>query len=206
MVWGTKFITKKIGVILINLFLALATTCFFFSCTPKKGDSCQFNANVYGDRITHQTLPVNLFVNTEVPAEMYEIMKESVKEINRDREYIRLYQSDVAGGEKQRNFTNEVYFVTNWEEDRKQEQARTHAWWRGDSIEETDILINVRTYDWNNGSYNFKTLMTHEFLHALGMMHQESDSSGVMYPYLSQYQVRGMTEREYKNLECAYGK
>lgn len=189
-----------------NLFLLLGL-CSLFSCAPKSVDDCEFSTTVYGKRIQHAQLPLVLYVSQDVPQEFFEIMQESATEINRHKSYIVLYRGDIVAGTRQRNFTNEVYFVNSWEDDRKVEQGRTHVWWTINSgISETDVLINVDDFDWKLGGFNFKTLITHEFLHALGMKHQNDDNDGIMYPYLAQYQSRGMTEREYKNLECAYGK
>lgn len=190
---------------MFNLIL-LAGLCLLSACAPKAADDCQFVQNVYGQKIVHKTLPVILYVSTDVPQEFFEIMQSSVAEINRDRTYITLFRGDVIGGARQRNLTNEVYFENNWPDDRKYEQAVTHSWWAGEHIGEVDVAFNTDDFNPVFGNINLKTLATHEFLHALGMRHQKDDENGIMYPELGYYQVRGMTEREYKNLECAYEK
>lgn len=190
---------------MVNLIL-LAGLCLLSACAPKAADDCQFVQNVYGQKIVHKTLPVILYVSTDVPQEFFEIMQSSVAEINRDRTYITLFRGDVIGGARQRNLGNEVYFKDNWDDDRKSEQGVTHVWWNGNHIGEVDIAFNTDDFDFSSGTLSFRTLAMHEFLHALGMKHQKDDIHGILYPELPYYEVRGMTEREYKNLECAYEK
>lgn len=189
-----------------KLFL-LSGLCFLFSCAPKPADDCQFTLDVYGKKIKHKKIPVVLYVSVDVPHEYFEIMQESVAEINKNRELLVLYRGDVVAGPRQRNLANEVYFNSNWEDDRKSEQGRTNIWWTMNSgIQETDVLFNSDDFNFAEGKVSFKTLATHEFLHVLGLKHQEDDKHGIMYPYLPYYEQRGVTDREYKNLECVYGK
>lgn len=187
---------------MINI-LFLTLVCFFAGCAPKLVDSCQFSVNVYGQIIKHKNLPLEIHYPVDLPHDFYLSLQESVAEINRDRKYIELIPATT---DRTRNFTSEFYLSSEWEDDRKFEQGKTSVWWSDSYIREADVAINLDDYNYRADGFSAKTLFTHELLHALGMAHQKDDSAGIMYPYLAINQTRGMTEREYKNLECAYGK
>lgn len=187
---------------MINLFLLLGL-CFFTSCAPKAVESCQFSVNVYGQIIKHKNLPLEIHYPVDLPSDFYISLQESVAEINRDRKYVVL---TPATTNRTRNFTSEFYLSSEWDDGRTSEQGKTSVWWSGGYINEADVAINLDDFNYDNDGFSARTLFTHELLHALGMIHQKDDSAGIMYPYLNANQNRGMTEREYKNLECAYGK
>lgn len=81
----------------------------------------------------------------------------------------------------------------------KDEQARTSISFRGDFIYEADILIDAsesfyfedRALDPSQGLIQFKSLLIHEFGHALGLGHVDDPSVGsVMYPKLQFGEMR----------------
>ena len=177
---------------------------FLAGCSPKAVDSCQFKTTIYGETVKHKSLPVVIYVDESFPSDYYDELTSAVKEINRDRLYIVIYTATTG---KTYNYINEIILQKSWPDNNKQTQGITSLWYGSSGrIQETDIQVNVDDYEYSSGIYSFKTLILHELLHGLGMIHQEDDSNGILYPYLAARQVRGMTEREYKNLECAYGK
>lgn len=177
---------------------------FFVGCAPKGVNSCQFNTTIYGQVVKHKNLPLVIYIDYDFPSDFYQDLMDSVREINRDREYIQILKHDTS---KSRNFTNELYLKSDWADDEREKQGVTNIWHiASGAIQESDVIINVDDYDYRNSGYSFRTLVTHELLHALGLQHQTDDPDGILYPYLGQYKSRSVTEREYKNLECAYGK
>lgn len=188
---------------MFNLIL-LAGLCLLSACAPKSAEDCQFSKNIYGKIRKHETLPLTLYVSPEFPEDYTQQLMEAAAEINRDRTYVQIYKSYLGHS---KNYVNEIYLSYMRDEISENELAVTFVWWSAvGNIKETDIVINSQNYNFREDGHNFKRLMIHELLHALGMLHQEDDPVGIMYPYTFQFANQGMTEREYKNLECAYGK
>lgn len=183
--------------------ILLTGLCLLSACAPKAGDDCNFRKNVYGKTLKHDTLPVELFIASDFPTDYTESLQEAVKEINRNREYLKI---SVGSFSKTKNEKNEIYLVSPWTEFAPSYLALTRGWWDNGSIAENDMMINVDTFNFRSDGRNFRSLMVHELLHVLGMKHDDSDPESIMYPYTLVSQREYMTEKEYKNLECAYGK
>lgn len=191
------------GKCLFNLFL-LSGLCLLFGCAPEIGADCQFRTTIYGNLIKQDTLPLKLYVSPSFPTDYMQGLESAAAEINRDREYIQIGKIPT---ENSRNYVNEIYLVDSWKRESPSELAITTVSWNATgSILETDLLINSQYYNFREDGHSFRRLMVHELLHALGMKHQNDDMWGIMYPYTIANIDQKMTEREYKNLECAYGK
>ena len=183
--------------------ILLTGLCVLSACAPKTGGECNFRKTVYGKTLKHDTIPVELFIAKDFPADYTEHLLEAVKEINRDREYLKISTGSFS---KTKNGYNEIFLVNPWVQHERSFLAVTRAWWSVNSIVENDMLVNVQDFNYRSDGKSFKSLMVHELLHVLGMKHDDSDPESIMYPYTLVSQREYMTEKEYKNLECAYGK
>ena len=215
---------KRILSILSLLGLAMVMS----SCQPKAQDDCGFVQNVYGQRISWKTkLPLSLIIHSSVPVELRPAIYRAAQtwqnkigakvfEISED--------SSALSGSPGRDKKNGIYFLGEWESDRKSEQGRTNVLWAGDEIQEADIRINAANfsyYDQNPkaliGSYglvtaqrntadgySFEALVLHEMGHFLGLKHRE-DQGTVMATHLAAYMNRiQLSVTDENSITCGY--
>jgi len=106
-----------------------------------------------------------------------------------------------------------IYWQTDWEADRKSEQARTTVVWSGTTIRDADIKINAKDFifSYKDEDFDYKkvdliSLAVHEIGHALGFAHATTRKS-VIYPLLS----KGYDRRDIEHISdlqsygCEYG-
>ncbi len=198
------------------------------ACSPKPQQDCGFMQNVYGQRISwQQKLPVALSISVNVPTELksaiYRAAMTWEKKIGQkafDLIEENLQSSTAPGRDKK----NGIYFLKNWESDKKSEQGRTSVYWAGDEIQEADIRINNADFSYYNenpqvlvqaanssktdqkssAGYSFEALMLHEMGHFLGLKHHEADGS-VMATYLLAFMNRNeLANVDSENVQCEY--
>ena len=178
------------------------------SCAPKKSEDCGFVQNVYGQRISWKSSsPIQFYISNSVPAELKPAIHRAAAswEQTLGRKVFEVIeenssQTSTPGRDKK----NGIYFLGQWESDRKSEQGRTSVYWAGDEIQEADIRINSADfsyYDQNqsqlvkaasnksSAGYNFEALVLHELGHFLGLKHRE-DGGTVMAKELGAYANR----------------
>ena len=110
-----------------------------------------------------------------------------------------------------RDKKNGIYFLNNWESDKKSEQGRTSVYWAGDEIQEADIRINGQNYQFyvTNSSLtqqavSIEALLLHEFGHVIGLRHNDASPS-VMATYLKANQDRTQLQAaDITSLQCEY--
>lgn len=211
-----------------NLFYLISTVGllgFVSSCKPKDQSDCGFVQNVYGQRISWKSkLPVAISISASVPAELKSAIyraastwenKLGQKAFAFNEE--NLQQSSLPGRDKK----NGIYFLQNWESDKKSEQGRTSVYWAGDEIQEADIRINAQDFAYynedqkslvrlginsqsTNAGYSFEALILHEMGHFLGLKHRE-DSGSVMATYLAAFSDRNTPANvDTNNVQCEY--
>lgn len=207
-------------------FMILAAG-YLSSCAPKAQNDCGFVQNIYGQRISwksqgtikliiHNSIPVELRAGiTRAAATWERQIGRKVFEISED--------STLLSGAPSRDHKNGIYFLSEWESDRKSEQGRTSVYWAGDQIQEADIRINAADfsyYDLNPqqliGSYNlkksgqssrdgysFEALILHEMGHMLGLKHR--DGSTVMATHLAAFSDRTqLASIDQQSIQCEY--
>lgn len=211
-----KFIIRFI------MFVLLGATVT--SCAPKKSQDCGFVQNVYGQRISWKTTsPIQLYVSSNVPAELKPAIHRAAAswEHSLGRKVFEVIEENSSTSELPgRDKKNGIYFLSQWESDRKSEQGRTSVYWAGDEIQEADIRINSADfiyYDQNpkqlvrtttsgqaSAGYNFEALVLHELGHFLGLKHRENGGT-VMAKELAAYTDRvALASVDVSSVQCEY--
>lgn len=219
----------------IHIFYFISLTGFLgslSSCAPKEQSDCGFVQNVYGQRISwKQKRPVAVEISATVPADLksaiYRAAASWEKKAGRKVFEIteeNLQQLDADNSVPRRDKKNGIYFLSNWESDKKSEQGRTSVYWAGDEIQEADIRINAADFAYYNensqvltrgtgttsssqkssAGYSFEALILHEMGHFLGLKHRE-DQGSVMATYLSANTNRTqVADVDSQNVQCEY--
>lgn len=177
-------------------------------------DGCNFVQNGQGVRVSWKSsTPFHLIITANVPTEWDEpitraaatwnsMKRMNLIEVHRDNSY-----PNAPGGDG----TNGIYWMTEWEADKKAEQARTAVKWDISKIKEVDIRINAKNFRFfktgdadTAGKINIESLMLHELGHGLGLKHIENATS-TMQPYLAPGVSRNVPgEIDTNSLNCEY--
>ena len=212
----------------VVIILILASMQIFLSgCAPKKSEDCGFVQNVYGQRISwKQNLPIQLVISSTVYADLKPAIYRAAATWERQvgRKVFELIEESSGSVKPSRDKKNAIYFLSEWESDRKSEQGRTSVYWAGDEIQEADIRINVADFTFydqdpkqlvrvqnnnlnmksDNMGYNFEALILHELGHFLGLKHRE-DGGTVMATYLSANTDRvNVAQVDVESVQCEY--
>lgn len=205
------------------------------ACSPKPANDCGFVQNVYGQRISwKQKLPVAFEISNSVPEDLksaiYRAAATWEKKIGQKAFDLTEENLQFTAGQNSkksmpgRDKKNGIYFLNNWESDKKSEQGRTSVYWAGDEIQEADIRINAADFSYYNENpkqfintasrssevqknptgYSFEALVLHEMGHFLGLKHGEENGS-VMAMYLSAFANRTEpADVDTENVQCEY--
>ena len=200
------------------------------SCAPKQQTDCGFVQNVYGQRISWKKKnPIEVVLSSAIPADLKSAIYRAAATWERKAgrkvfELIEenLQQVDAKNSVPSRDKKNGIYFLSNWESDKKSEQGRTSVYWAGDEIQEADIRINAADFAYynensqvlirgvgnnspkNSAGYSFEALILHEMGHFLGLKHRE-DGGSVMATYLASNTNRTeLSGVDAANVQCEY--
>lgn len=211
------------------LFIFVVFEIFLSGCAPKQSEDCGFVQNVYGQRISWKSnLPIKLVINQSIPVVLRPAVYRAAAtwEKNIGRKAFEISEETNGSAKPARDRKNGIYFLTEWESDRKSEQGRTSVYWAGDEIQEADIRINGLDFSYydqdpkqlvkslnssrpelastDNVGYNFEALLLHEMGHLLGLKHRE-DGGTVMATYLSAYTDRtSLASVDSQSVQCEY--
>lgn len=209
--------------IIIRFIMFVLLGAAVTSCAPKKSEDCGFVQNVYGQRISWKTTaPIQLYIGTSVPAELKPAIYRAAAtwEQSTGRKVFEVIEENSSQSSSPgRDKKNGIYFLSQWESDRKSEQGRTSVYWAGDEIQEADIRINSQDFSYydqnrtqqvkavsNNTSagYNFEALVLHELGHFLGLKHRENGGT-VMAKELGAYTDRiKLSSNDVESVQCEY--
>lgn len=212
--------------LLFYLVLA-AVLAVISSCSPKPQNDCGFVQNIYGQRISWKTkAAVKLQIHSSVPNELKPAVYRAAATWERQVGHKVFEISEDSSGlasSPSRDKKNAIYFLSNWESDRKSEQGRTSVYWAGDQIQEADIRINAYDfsyYDQNpqllvgsyglaksgqsaRDGYSFEALILHEMGHFLGLKHREGQT--VMATHLASFTDRvQLAASDQASVSCEY--
>lgn len=209
----------------------------FSSCAPKETPDCGFVQNVYGQRISWKNnMPIEFVITAGVPQELRSTVYRAAAtwQKNLGRKVFEIteesLQDSLVSSQPSRDRKNAIYFLRNWESDKKSEQGRTSVYWAGDEIQEADIKVNSQDFSYYNENiqqvvparlgdgqlrnnqidskkataFSFEALVLHEMGHFLGLKHID-DGHSVMGTYLSAYTNRTELSADDKgNVQCEY--
>lgn len=210
--------------ILLRLFILLSLGVTLNACAPKKSDDCGFVQNVYGQRISWKTsAAIPLYINQSIPlslrAAIYRAAASWEQSLGR-KVFEVIEENSAQNSAPGRDKKNGIYFLSQWESDRKSEQGRTSVYWAGDEIQEADIRINSKDFAYydqdryqlvrtatnsTSAGYNFEALILHELGHFLGLKHRDGSGGTVMAKELAAYTNRvSLAQVDVNSVQCEY--
>lgn len=217
-----SFFTMKASFVLLicSFFLSSCLDGLFIPSEP----DCNFS-QYKGQRKAWDNLPINLFMDNSVNDLQRNSVIEAVEAIH--TQYKRAVFNVVFGvtpsEEWQNNWVkrgklavdgkSSIYWIsTGWPRMHASKQAITRTRSIGNSLKETDIVINSSAYDFflatpRPTGVDLKSLYIHELLHSVGLKHIKKDSASVMNPNLAfgaQPQRRRLSVVDKESLRCEY--
>lgn len=198
------------------LSLVASVTLFTQACSRKKPSpetSCNFVMNSDEQRVSWSfRTPVNMYVHNSVPQNLLPAIEAAAKEWNTrlNKEVIRIVGWTNATTEARQDGSSIIYYLTTWESERAREQARTTIYWIGDMIQEADMKVNAKDYEFTtadspeSGKIDFQSLMTHEFGHVLGLAHIEAAPSVMAKSLPYSYLRRTLSATDLDSVHCEY--
>ena len=175
--------TLKVCIIILSVFI-----CGCLNMKRSNQGSNTLIENVYGEAISWREFPVKFKFHNNFPEDKKSVAIEEVNKFNTlvgfqaiilDTRLSQTVQFKDKDGENVISWNNskEVNFDSA-------EQAKTSAFWMGNTLIESDMKFNL---DYSSTNLDFATLFRHELAHAMGMKHQ---GEGLMNPYLPYGTVR----------------
>lgn len=209
------------GVIATGLIALVA------ACSQKKtelvGDSCGFNQNVYGQRVSWKdAVPIKIYIHKSFPSEFVPALERAMAswEQAAGRPLFKIAGTGVETNGSQDGL-NVLSMESTWDPNKTSEQARTTVYWIGDTIKEADIKVNasknakgVSYFSYYvgeptgdnepNKNIHMESLLLHELGHFLGLKHKDQEPS-VMATYLAGQTDRSqLFSQDSSDLSCEY--
>jgi predicted Zn-dependent protease len=187
---------------------------------------CNFVQNSQGQRVSWGSQrPIPIYIHESVPIQYHAAIVRAIANWERSVGEPLFSVIGVKSGDvpTKRDDTNVIYWMPSWQEEKANEQARTTIYWVGDEIQEADIYVNHKNFEFFAGEtsrclsstdtsacsipsrqVDFESLLIHEFGHVLGLQHNDALPS-VMATYLRPEQTRRKIEAEdIGSLRCEY--
>ncbi|MBX9767453.1 MAG: matrixin family metalloprotease [Bdellovibrionales bacterium] len=214
-----SFVMSVIATVLLGFGLVACGT----KLEPE--EPCNFVQNSQGQRVSWKgARPIPLYIHESVPPEYHSAIVRAMAnwETSVGEPLFRIVGFKTGEVAPKRDDTNVIYWMNSWQEDRANEQARTTIYWVGDEIQEADVYVNDKNFEFFSGDMarcvssnttscnipsrqvDFESLLVHEFGHVLGLQHNDAHPS-VMATYLRPEQTRRKIESEdVGSLKCEY--
>lgn len=185
------------------------------ACQPKLTPEadCNFVMSSQIQRVSWKgKFPVKLYISPDVPTELRESIRIAASQWNYklNKEALVIYESDNIPLDANKDGINAIYWEKTWDTGKPEEQARTTILWKGDTINEADVLVNAKDHQFSAfgklepHKVDFTSLMVHELGHVLGLQHVAGEPS-VMQARLADSTERIVpTETDVNSLKCEY--
>lgn len=194
----------------------LVAALFIQACgrDVKPEPSCNFVQNSKLQRVSWRGRVAKFYIHISVPQEYHAQIREAAQVWNSElgKEVISIESIVNGGSAPKQDGYNIIYWMNEWEENKRSEQARTTIYWSGSKIYEADIKINAKDHNFSvaanavGGKVDFYSLMVHEFGHVLGLTHIHENKPSVMHAFLANGNTRrSLTETDLSSLRCEYG-
>lgn len=205
----------------LAVFLVGALAVLVSACAPKveqieAQESCGFQQNVYGQRLTWPSgSSVGFHVHSSVPSQYFPAIEKAMQTWNaalgRRLFFVAGYNSSLSTVAARRDGVNLISLQSAWAGP-SQQQAQTTTSWRGKDLVEADVVINGRDFSYfvdggaSQGRVHMESLLLHELGHALGLSHFSGERQQVMFPDLDSGTTRNqLSKAEVQSLQCGYG-
>ena len=178
-------------------------------------DSCGFVQNSYGQRVSWKgQTPVSLQIHPSVPTEFDPAILEAASTwedaAGQKLFHIQRVYNTPTSQEPQKDAGNFIYALLEWDQSLSSQQAVTNIYWRQSQINEADIKINLKNYDYalsdqsSPHQIHLKSLLVHELGHFLGLKHQTTVPSVMWTVLLTGVNRSALTEADKASLRCGY--
>ncbi len=175
-------------------------------------DSCNFVQNSEGQRVSWGAgSSVSFYVDPSVPTQYFASIQAAAATWNKA---VGHQQIDVVGwmvkaGAPAEDGTNVIYWMSDWDPNQVNEQARTTIHWSSNRLVEADILVNAKDFVFSAGNplpgqVDFQSLLLHEFGHALGLKHVDAVPSVMQKTLAYDFQRRDPQPLDLASLKCEY--
>jgi hypothetical protein len=208
-----------------NIWLCIAII-FSLGCsrykleTPQAGadlssysvENCLYIRNSYGQIVSWKTTnPINFYISTSVPEKWIGAIKEAAQVwISPSGKPLINIKPEISSSTSTTNDNRNVIYWIDTGVLSVHQQGETITRWISNKIQDADILINSKDFVFydetpeNNYQIHLKSLLVHEFGHALGLKHADEVIS-VMYPMLEFVQVRiDLAQMDQTSVKCEY--
>jgi len=203
-----------------KLILAIPVIAFAVllqACAPEvqPEKACNFVQNATLQRVSWgNSLPVKMYIHESVSDPQFiEAIEQAARRWNEvfGRQAIVIQASSVSGdGTAKKDGRSFIYFYSSWEANRTMEQARTTIYWNGNQINEADIKVNTKNFQYSadtssrSGKVDLESLMIHEMGHVLGLGHDDHSKSVMATTLSSGTLRRSISTEDTENLSCEY--
>ena len=210
------------------LGVVFTVASYLISCSPTPQKDCGFVQNIYGQRIAWKTkAAIPIIIHSSVPVELRSAVYRATATWEKQvgfKVFSISEDSSPLSGDPSRDKKNAIYFLSEWESDRKSEQGRTSVYWAGDQILEADIRVNASDFSYydqdelvlvgsyglkklgqsSKDGYSFEALLLHELGHLLGLKHRDG-SATVMATHLAAFSNRTqLSSADEDSISCEY--
>lgn len=175
-------------------------------------ENCLYTRNNAGRIVSWKSVrPINFYLSKNIPEEWRTVVNDAAKVwISPQGSQLISISYDLSSSLTPKNDRKNIIYWIDSGALFNYQQGQTIVRWLENQIIDADIIINSKDFSFysdipeNNRKIHFKSLLIHEFGHALGLKHAQ-DVLSVMYPELAYSQIRqDLSEIDTTSLKCEY--